>query len=115
MRYFLVDDDRASRLMLSTIINDSGSGTVIGEAENGEDAIPNILMLRPDFVLIDLLMPKLDGISTIQKLHETKFSGQFIMLIAVPITSIAYTLLGEATRHRLKERGIEIPEHQPKA
>ena len=37
------------------------------------------------------------------------------MLIAVPITSIAYTLLGEATRNRLKKRGIEIPEHQHKA
>lgn len=80
MRYFLVDDDRASRLMLTSIINESGLGTVIGEAQNGEEAIPNILMLRPDCVLIDLLMPKLDGISTIQKLRETKFSGQFIMI-----------------------------------
>lgn len=80
MRYFLVDDDRASRIMLTSIINESGLGTVIGEAQNGEEAIPNILMLRPDCVLIDLLMPKLDGISTIQKLRETKFSGQFIMI-----------------------------------
>lgn len=46
MRYFIVDDDRASRVMLKQIIEDSGLGTVIGEARNGEDAIPQILMTR---------------------------------------------------------------------
>ena len=59
MRYFIVDDDRASRIMLSNIINESTLGTVIGEATNGEEAIPQILMTQPDFVLIDLLMPEL--------------------------------------------------------
>jgi len=37
------------------------------------------------------------------------------MLIAVPITSIAYTLLGEATRERLDERGIMITQHEHEA
>lgn len=104
MRYFLVDDDRASRLMLTAIINESGLGTVIGEAENGEDAIPNILMLRPDFVLIDLLMPKLDGISTIQKLRDTKFSGQFIMISQI----VNKDMVAEAY-----EVGVEYFIHKP--
>ena len=50
MRYFIVDDDRASRVMLTTIINDSELGTVIGEATNGTEAIPQILTMRPEFV-----------------------------------------------------------------
>lgn len=104
MRYFLVDDDRASRLMLTTIINESGLGTVIGEAQNGEEALPNILMLRPDFVLIDLLMPKLDGISTIVKLRETNFSGQFIMLSQI----VNKDMVAEAY-----EVGVEYFIHKP--
>ncbi|MGN7479579.1 response regulator [Solibacillus silvestris] len=83
MRYFIVDDDRASRVMLSNIINDCELGTVIGEAKNGIEAIPQILMMQPEFVLIDLLMPKLDGIETIERLQQNGFKGQFIMISQV--------------------------------
>lgn len=83
MRYFIVDDDRASRMMLANIINECELGTVIGEAKNGQDAIPQILMMQPEFVLIDLLMPKVDGIETIAHLHENGFEGSFIMISQV--------------------------------
>ena len=83
MRYFIVDDDRASRMMLSTIINDCDLGTVIGEASNGQEAIPQILMTQPEFILIDLLMPKLDGISTIDYLRQNGYHGSFIMISQV--------------------------------
>ena len=83
MRYFIVDDDRASRVMLSTIINDCELGTVIGEAKDGIDAIPQILMMQPEFVLIDLLMPNLDGSETIERLQKSGFEGHFIMISQV--------------------------------
>ena len=82
MRYFIVDDDRASRNMLASIINDS-LGTVIGDASNGQEAIPQILMTQPEFVLIDLLMPKLDGISTISHLRQNGYTGNIIMISQV--------------------------------
>lgn len=83
MRYFIVDDDRASRHMLTTIINDTSLGTVIGEASNGHEAIPQILMTLPEFVLIDLLMPKLDGIHTITQLRHSGYTGNIIMISQV--------------------------------
>lgn len=83
MRYFIVDDDRASRVMLNTIINDCELGIVIGEAKDGIDAIPQILMMQPEFVLIDLLMPNLDGIETIERLQKSGFEGHFIMISQV--------------------------------
>ena len=83
MRYFIVDDDRASRMMLASIINDATLGTVIGEANNGQEAIPQILMTQPEFVLIDLLMPKLDGINTISHLHQNGYTGNIIMISQV--------------------------------
>lgn len=104
MRYFIVDDDRASRVMLSSIINDCELGTVIGEAVDGIDAIPQILMMQPEFVLIDLLMPNLDGIETIERLQQNGFEGHFIMLSQVvnkEMVAESYTM------------GIEFFIHKP--
>ena len=103
MRYFIVDDDRASRIMLSQIIN-STLGTVIGEATNGEEAIPQILMTQPDFVLIDLLMPDLDGIATMERLYENRFQGSFIMISQV----VNKEMVAEAY-----EKGVEFFIHKP--
>ena len=61
LRYYIVDDDPASRMMLRKIITDGELGLVIGEAENGEKSIVAILTTVPDVVLIDFLMPDLDG------------------------------------------------------
>lgn len=104
MRYFIVDDDRASRMMLTNIIEDRQLGTVIGEASDGQDAINQVLALQPDFVLIDLLMPTLDGIATIEKLKENHFEGQFIMISQV----VNKEMVGEAY-----EKGVEFFIHKP--
>lgn len=104
MRYFIVDDDRASRMMLKQIIEDSHLGVVIGEASNGEVAIPQILMTQPDFVLIDLLMPKLDGIATIEQLRKSQFQGQFIMISQV----VNKEMVGEAYL-----QGVDFFIHKP--
>lgn len=104
MRYFIVDDDRASRIMLSHIIDDSMLGTVIGESTTGEEAIPQILMTQPDFVLIDLLMPDLDGIATMERLYENRFQGSFIMISQVANKE----MVAEAY-----EKGIDFFIHKP--
>lgn len=104
MRYFIVDDDRASRAMLSTIIDEFELGTVIGEAKNGVDAIPQILMMQPEFVLIDLLMPHLDGIETIEHLHQNGFEGSFIMISQV----VNKEMVAESY-----EKGIDFFIHKP--
>lgn len=104
MRYFIVDDDRVSRTMLKQIIIDGDIGVVIGEASNGEEAIPKILATNPDFVLIDLLMPKLDGISTIEQLRLQHFTGKFIMISQI----VNKEMVGEAY-----VKGVDFFIHKP--
>ncbi|MBS4179165.1 response regulator [Lederbergia citrea] len=104
MRYFIVDDDTASRRMLEQIITDGDLGVVIGEAENGVEALPLILSTHPDFVLIDFLMPQLDGIETIEQLRAQGFQGQFIMISQI----VNKEMVGEAY-----EKGIEFFIHKP--
>ncbi|ARD48518.1 histidine kinase [Sporosarcina sp. P37] len=103
MRYFIVDDDKASRLMLKNILAGE-DGLVIGEADSGVKAIPQIITLAPDVVLIDLLMPELDGIETIQQLKSQGYNGHFIMLSQV----INKEMVGEAY-----QVGVEFFIHKP--
>lgn len=82
LRFFLIEDDPVVRRMLEKIITDSGLGKVIGQADDGInvsiDQLKNV-----DVILIDLLMPRLDGIQTMKKLRSEGFSGPFIMISQV--------------------------------
>lgn len=104
MRYFIVDDDIVSRTMLKKIITEGDLGIVIGEAESGSNCLSSILSTHPDVVLIDLLMPELDGIETIEHLRENGFQGQFIMISQI----VNKEMVGEAY-----EKGVEFFVHKP--
>jgi two-component system, response regulator YcbB len=104
MRYFIVDDDTASRRMLEKIILEGSLGVVVGEAGSGVDSLSPILSIHPDVVLIDFLMPKLDGIETIESLKQQGFQGQFIMISQI----VNKEMVGEAY-----EKGIEFFIHKP--
>ncbi|MER2089184.1 MAG: response regulator [Sporosarcina sp.] len=104
MRYFIVDDDMASRRMLGRIIMEGELGVVIGEAESGVKALSPILASYPDTVLIDLLMPGMDGIETMEQLKAQGFLGQFIMISQI----VNKEMVGEAY-----EKGVEFFIHKP--
>lgn len=104
MRYFIVDDDTASRKMLAKIITGGELGDVVGEAESGVKSLPLIHSTNPDFVLIDLLMPELDGIETMEQLRMQGFQGQFIMISQI----VNKEMVGEAY-----EKGVEFFIHKP--
>lgn len=90
--------------MLKKIIVDGELGIVVGEAENGEESISGILTTEPDVVLIDFLMPELDGLETIEQLKSKGFEGQFIMISQV----VNKEMVGEAYI-----KGIEFFIHKP--
>lgn len=104
MRYFIVDDDLACRKMLERIIKEDQLGYVAGEAENGVKALAPILSAQPDVVLIDFLMPALDGIETMEQLRKQGFRGQFIMISQI----VNKEMVGEAY-----EKGVEFFIHKP--
>lgn len=104
MRYFIVDDDLACRRMLEQVIKEDGLGFVAGEAENGVKALAPILSTQPDIVLIDFLMPELDGIETMEQLKKQGFRGQFIMISQI----VNKEMVGEAY-----EKGVEFFIHKP--
>ena len=73
---FLADDHAMVRMGLVSLLGTKKDLQVVGEAEDGEEAVRKVLTLKPDVVLMDLLMPKKDGVdATIEilaKLPNTK-------------------------------------------
>ena len=67
----LVDDREMVRLGLKSFLNLQGDVEVVGEAGNGREGVDLALELRPDVVVMDLVMPELDGVqATLELLKE---------------------------------------------
>lgn len=83
MRYYIVDDDISMVRILTNIIEENNSFEVIGCSNNSETAYNEILLLNPDIVLVDFLMPKMDGNTLVQQLKILKPDICFIMISQV--------------------------------
>ena len=82
----IVDDNPLILNTLDELINAEDGLSVIGKADNGADAIDMIVDTTPDIVLLDLVMPKIDGISVVEKVkseHTFMKNPAFIILSAV--------------------------------
>ena len=64
----IADDHTALRLGLVSIAQSVPHIRVVGEAVDGEDALRRFLELKPDVMILDLRMPKLDGLVVVEKL-----------------------------------------------
>jgi DNA-binding NarL/FixJ family response regulator len=69
-RVLVVDDHALVRRGLMALLHSEGRFTVVGEAGNGEVALALVTQLRPDIVLLDLSMPRMDGLETIRRLRR---------------------------------------------
>ncbi len=82
-KFYVVDDDPAVRRMLERIIVDRELGNVVGISGDGVKAEAEIMDTSPDIVIVDLLMPRQDGLQTIRNLKRSGYHGAFIMLSQV--------------------------------
>jgi len=81
--FYIIDDDPGIRRILSNIIDNYRLGYVVGEAEYGNKAIDEIEKLIPDIVLVDLLLPSVDGIEIVKYIKDKDIKTQFIMISEV--------------------------------
>jgi two-component system chemotaxis response regulator CheY len=78
----IVDDARFMRGTLRNMLAKAGHD-IVGEAENGEEAVARYRDLRPDIVTMDITMPKMDGIAAVKEILKEDPSARIIMCTAM--------------------------------
>jgi DNA-binding NarL/FixJ family response regulator len=107
---FLADDHRVLRDGLHILLETQDDIEVIGEAENGKEAIQRIIEKKPNVVVMDITMPELNGIEAAQVIHETiPETGIVILSIHSDLEHIFRALQAGAQGYLLKESaGAEV-------
>jgi DNA-binding NarL/FixJ family response regulator len=80
IRVLIVDDHAVVREGLRSFLELQEGMTVVGEAEDGEEAVAAAEGLRPDVVVMDLVMPKVDGVEAMRRLRERVPAARVIVL-----------------------------------
>lgn len=72
LRIVIADDERPARLFLKNILQDFEDAEIVGEAENGAEAVEIIKETKPDLALLDLQMPIASGIDVVRLLKKSQ-------------------------------------------
>ncbi len=78
----IVDDLAFIKLLLRDLVEKAGF-RVVGEASDGEEALQMFQDKRPDVVLLDITMPKMDGLTALKKILEIDPNANVIMCSAL--------------------------------
>ena len=80
IKLLIVDDQSIVRNGIRALLEVVPDIEVIGDASNGEEAVTQAKQLRPDVILMDLMMPKMDGITAIQEIEASQLPSKIIAL-----------------------------------
>ncbi len=82
IRLFVADDHTVIRKALCEMLEKKGEYQVVGQASNGEEALALIQNCHPDLIILDIQMPKLNGIEALKKLNEGPSAPPVVILSA---------------------------------
>ena len=110
IKILIVDDHPVVRSGLAGMLQGQPDFLVVGQAANGQEALPLVISARPDVVLTDLRMPVMDGVTLIQTLRSrqlpvhtlvlTTYDSEADILPAIEAGATGY-LLKDAPREEL--------------
>jgi DNA-binding NarL/FixJ family response regulator len=93
VRTLLVDDVAELRALLRVTLEQSGGFRVVGEAENGLEAVERAQQHQPELVLLDVAMPLRDGMEALPLILEASPASRVVVLSAVEAQRLARTAL----------------------
>ena len=80
LRIFLADDHEIVRYGLRTLLESQFGWSVVGEAADGMEAVKKVCLLDPDVTLLDISMPRLNGLDAARQLVERGCRTQILIL-----------------------------------
>lgn len=108
---FIVDDESLARERLKRLISSIPGYEILGEAENGNEALKQIPRLKPDVVLLDIRMPGEDGLSVANKLTSMDFQPAIIFCSAYDeyaISAFKFNAIGYLLKPARKEELSQV-------
>ncbi len=78
----IVDDAAFIRIQLKQMLERNGF-EVVGEAENGKEALEKIIALKPDIITLDITMPEMDGLECMKEISKLDVKSAVIMVSAM--------------------------------
>jgi DNA-binding NarL/FixJ family response regulator len=91
----IVDDNSRLRALIRRITTQKPALQVVGEAEDGAEAIRLVQLLRPDIVLMDLVMPRVSGLEALRQIKAERPETKVIIMTVH--TEDAYRRTAEAS------------------
>ena len=81
IKVLIADDNYDFGMTLKNYLVNDNEMEIVGIARDGEEAYSNVLRLKPDVLLLDVIMPHLDGIGVLEKLNKTKIEKNPIKIM----------------------------------
>jgi signal transduction histidine kinase len=104
-RILLVDDEETLRQLLRMVLERSGRYEVVGEAADGHEALRLAAIEQPEIVLLDLSMPRMDGLEALPQLRHLLPEARLVVLSAFTAEGAAPAAL-EAGAHAYLMKGL---------
>lgn len=79
-RIIVADDSKAMRLLLKQIIDQNNITPYVEEAEDGTVVMKKLSKFKPDLVILDLKMPKMDGLDTIKEIKKLEPTTEILVI-----------------------------------
>ena len=109
IRVFLCDDVEAFRALMRFTLAEDPAIEVVGEAADGDAGVAGVAALLPDVVLMDLSMPRCDGIEAIPRMLERSPATAIVALSGFDAERMAGPVL-ERGAHAYLVKGVDVDE-----
>jgi Response regulator containing a CheY-like receiver domain and an HTH DNA-binding domain len=109
VKVLIADDSHDFSTMLKFCISLYPDIEVVGTAKNGVEVLALLDKLKPDVLLLDIIMPEMDGLEVLRRLHRMRANAPYVFILsAVSNESVAFESINMGATYLLKPIEAEM-------